>query len=46
LYGGSVVILSAVIGGSFHWPAKIMVAALVRWTGTLVQEPASIRSNG
>ena len=45
-YCGSVVILGAVIGGSFHWAAEIMVAALMRWTGTLVQEPASIRSNG
>ena len=45
-YSGSVVILGAVIGGSFHWAAEIMVAALMRCTGTLVQEPASIRSNG
>jgi len=46
LYGGSVVILGAVIGGSFHWAAEIMVAALMRCTGTLVQESASIRSDG
>ena len=41
---GSVVILGALIGGSFHWAAEFMVAALMRWTGTLVQESASIRS--
>jgi hypothetical protein len=45
-YSGSVVILGAVIGGSFHWAAEIMVAALMRCTGTLVQESASIRSDG
>ena len=45
-YCGSVVILGAVIGGSFHWAAEIMVAALMRCTGTLVQESASIRSDG
>jgi hypothetical protein len=43
-YGGSVVILGAVIGASLHWATEIMVAALMRFRGTLVQKSASFGS--
>src|SRR5262249_56057220 len=44
-YGGSVVILGAVVGGAFFWAAGIMFAALVRCTGALVPKSPSIRTN-